>query len=55
MSHEDVERLRHAGLDDRAVLDLAQVIGYFAYVNRLVQGLGVVEEEGDFEIGQWPT
>ena len=32
--------LREAGLDDRAILDLAHVIGFFAYANRLVDGLG---------------
>ena len=48
----DAEALRTAGLDDRAILDLAQVVSYFAYVNRMVQGLGVAIEEG--AIGQWP-
>jgi len=55
MDHLDVQHLREAGLDDRGVLDLAVVIGYFCYVNRLVKGLGVQLEGGKFEIGQWPT
>ncbi|MCP3904170.1 MAG: peroxidase-related enzyme [Planctomycetes bacterium] len=54
MDADDVERLRAAGLDDRAILDLAQVVSYFAYVNRMVRGLGVDLEGGDFEIGQGP-
>ena len=37
----DVERLRHAGFDDRAILDICQVAAYYAYVNRLADGLGV--------------
>ena len=35
-----------AGLDDRAILDLAMVVGYYAYVNRLADGLGVRLEPG---------
>jgi uncharacterized peroxidase-related enzyme len=53
MDHLDVERLRKVGLDDRAILDLAQVIGYFNYVNRIVRGLGVQLEDED-KLGQWP-
>ncbi len=42
-----VERLRAAGLDDRAILDAALVIAYFNFVNRLVLGLGVdLEPDG---------
>ncbi len=37
----DVETLREAGFDDAAILDIAQVTAYFAYVNRLADGLGV--------------
>ena len=51
----DVGRLRDAGLDDRAILDLAQITSYFAYVNRIVLGLGVHVEDDAFEIGQWPA
>lgn len=38
--HADIKRLREAGLDDRAILDLAQVVAYFCYANRIVLGLG---------------
>ena len=40
ISEKHLEPLREAGLDDRAILDLAHVIGFFAYANRLVDGLG---------------
>ena len=44
--------LREAGLDDRAILDLAHVIGFFAYANRLVDGLGCeLEAEMEEEAG----
>lgn len=39
-----VARLRAAGFDDRAIHDAAQVIGYFNYINRLADGLGVDPE-----------
>jgi uncharacterized peroxidase-related enzyme len=40
-----VERLRAAGLDDRAILDATQVISYFNYINRIADGLGVERED----------
>ncbi len=54
MNAHDIEALKEAGLDDRAILDLAQCIGYFNYVNRLVTGLGVRLGEGEGDAGQWP-
>ncbi len=41
MTQEDVDALRAAGFTDGAVLDICMVIGYFAFVNRLADGLGV--------------
>lgn len=38
---EDVEQLRRAGFSDAAILDICQITGYFAFVNRLADGLGV--------------
>lgn len=38
---EDVQQLRDAGFDDRAIHDACQVAAYFAYVNRVADGLGV--------------
>lgn len=53
MERGDVDALRAAGLSDREVLDVAQACAYFAYANRIVQGLGA-EIEGGERIGQWP-
>ncbi len=41
----DVQALRQAGLDDGEILDANQVTAYFAYANRVVDGLGVELEE----------
>lgn len=41
MEEADVVCLREAGFDDPAILDIAQVAAYYAYVNRLADGLGV--------------
>ncbi len=46
MVQEDVVILRTAGFSDAAILDINQVTGYYAYVNRLADGLGV-ELEGE--------
>jgi uncharacterized peroxidase-related enzyme len=53
MTEEDVEALRRAGLNDAAILDVAQVTAYYAYVNRLADGLGV-ELEGFWSEGSTP-
>jgi uncharacterized peroxidase-related enzyme len=45
MAAEDTERLRAAGLDDRAIHDLCAIVGYFAFVNRIADGLGVELEQ----------
>lgn len=41
MVQADVMALRAAGADDGQILELNQIIGYFNYVNRLLNGLGV--------------
>tara|TARA_Y100000815_G_scaffold271602_1_gene298578 strand:+ start:1327 stop:1893 length:567 start_codon:yes stop_codon:yes gene_type:complete len=41
MEEADVVALRDAGLDDGQILEANQIIGYFNYVNRLLNGLGV--------------
>ena len=41
MEQRDVELLKKAGLDDGQILEANQIIGYFNYVNRLLNGLGV--------------
>ena len=38
---EDVHALREAGLTDGEILEVNQVVSYFAYANRTVLGLGV--------------
>ena len=41
MTEDDVIALRELGFSDRAVLDIAQVTAYYAYVNRIADGLGL--------------
>ncbi len=41
MVEGDVVNLREKGLSDEAILDICQVAGYYAFVNRLADGLGV--------------
>ncbi len=41
MVEDDVITLREAGFSDSAILDINQVTGYYAFVNRLADGLGV--------------
>ena len=44
ITEADVVALRDAGLDDGAILEANQIIGYFNYVNRSLNGLGVTTE-----------
>ena len=41
MVEADIVDLRTAGFGDAAILDIAQVAAYYAFVNRLADGLGV--------------
>lgn len=41
MVEGDIAALRAAGFRDADILDINQVTGYYAYVNRLADGLGV--------------
>lgn len=43
---EDLDVLRRAGFDERAVLDAVLTVAYFNYVNRLVLALGATLEPG---------
>lgn len=45
MIEDDLQPMRVAGLDDRAILDVNQTVSYYAYVNRVADGLGVVLDE----------
>lgn len=42
---EDVEGLRRRGFDDRAIHDICAITAYFAFVNRIADGLGVELED----------
>ena len=41
MSGSDVDTLRRVGFGDRDILDICEVAAYYAYVNRIADGLGV--------------
>ncbi|SVB22858.1 uncharacterized protein METZ01_LOCUS175712 [marine metagenome] len=45
MEAADLKLLREAGFDDKAILDINQIVAYFAYVNRVADGLGVELED----------
>ena len=44
MTPSDLDELRAHGLDDRAIHDAAQVVGYFNYITRVADSLGVEPE-----------
>ena len=41
MNESDVVALRDQGFSDSAILDINQVTGYYAFANRLAEGLGI--------------
>jgi uncharacterized peroxidase-related enzyme len=41
MTESDIDHLRKNGVDDGEILEANQIIGYFNYVNRCLNGLGV--------------
>ena len=41
MDESDVHNLEKVGFSQNAISDAAQVIGYFNYINRIADGLGV--------------
>ena len=45
----DLAPLREAGFTDRDILDICEVAAYYAYVNRMADGLGVSLEAEDPE------
>ena len=45
MCEADLAEMRRLGLSDRDILDVNQVTAYFAYVNRVADGLGVVTDD----------
>ena len=42
---DDVQKLRTTGFTDVDILHIAEVVAYYAYVNRIADGLGVELEE----------
>ena len=44
ISQNDIDRLRKSGLDDGEILEANQIVCYFNYANRLINGLGVTTE-----------
>ena len=44
VSQVHIDALRAAGYDDRAIHDACAIISYFAFVNRIADGLGVALE-----------
>ena len=48
ISQADIDVLRTHGLDDAAIHDAIQVIGYFNYINRIADAIGIDHEP------EWP-
>ncbi|HIE95758.1 MAG TPA: peroxidase [Fuerstia sp.] len=46
VNETDVAVLRKAGFTDQQITVAAQVIGYFNYINRIADGLGVDPQDG---------
>ena len=44
MSEADLAALRAAGFTDRDILDIGVVTAYYAYANRIADGLGLQPE-----------
>ena len=49
MTAGDVEALRQAGFAERDILAIAEVVAYYAYANRIADGLGVQVEDWNQE------
>jgi len=47
MQQADVQALREVGFTDTDILHIAEVAAYYAYVNRIANGLGVEVESTD--------
>jgi alkylhydroperoxidase family enzyme len=44
VDESDIDLLRAQGLDDPAISDAIQVVGYFNYVTRVADGVGIEDE-----------
>jgi uncharacterized peroxidase-related enzyme len=45
VTRDDVESLRAAGFADIDILHIVEVVGYYAYANRVADGLGIPLED----------
>ena len=45
INFEDIKVLIKAGFDDRGIHDICTITSYFAFVNRIADGLGVELEK----------
>jgi len=45
MVSDDVDALRTVGFSDRDLLDIVEVVAYYAYANRIADGLGIELED----------
>jgi len=45
MEIQDIYKLREVNFSDRDILDIVEVTAYYAYANRLADGLGVAIED----------
>lgn len=41
----DISKLREVGFSDIDILHIVEVVGYYAYVNRIADGLGIPLED----------
>lgn len=45
MEITDIKKLHKVGFSDRDILDIVEVTAYYAYANRLADGLGIAIED----------
>ena len=45
MEITDIKKLHEVGFSDRDILDIVEVTAYYAYANRLADGLGITIED----------
>jgi uncharacterized peroxidase-related enzyme len=45
VTEDDIRVLRDAGFEDIDILHIAEVVGYYAYANRIADGLGIPLED----------
>lgn len=44
MRQTDLQELRREGFDDSAILEIVHIVGYFNYINRVADALGIDPE-----------